>query len=435
MKLKYNLKNKDNQTLLNACCYFKKERIKVSTGLKVFTETWNTKMQRCEISNKFSDRVNRAGKKINRFLDSVDKEWKKYIELDDPCTKQGYYGSKDYVKYRLGYIIERLHKSEEEKQEKAKQTPLQFFTQYVEDMSHRIDTHTGRYIGERTQIHHKTVLKRIKSYMEERRAKDDFSIFNEYFEKDFSDWAYTSRGYRYNTIPATFSVLKVWLNAARKDGIFISDAYKDYKSKGIEVDNIYLTEGEIKKIFLLDIKSLKERGEIDAKSTIETTRDLFIIGCWTGLRRSDINRLDKALFDLDKELISIVTEKTAETVTIPMHPMVKSLYEKYNGKFPHLVDKSKVNLHLQELGRHADINDEILITDTKGGKKQSLKFKKYQLIKFHTARRSFATNLYLKGAPTISIMKLTGHTTEMNFLKYIKVTKAENAEMMRKFFK
>ena len=65
----------------------------------------------------------------------------------------------------------------------------------------------------------------------------------------------------------------------------------------------------------------------------------------------------------------------------------------------------------------------------------SIKYKKYQLIKCHTARRSFATNLYLKGAPTISIMKLTGHTTEANFMKYIKVTREENAQLMQQFFK
>ena len=53
----------------------------------------------------------------------------------------------------------------------------------------------------------------------------------------------------------------------------------------------------------------------------------------------------------------------------------------------------------------------------------------------HTARRSFATNMFLDGMPTINIMKFTGHTTETNFLKYIKITREENAEMMRKFFK
>lgn len=434
MKLKYNLKDKEPQTLLYACCYYEKKRIKVSTGLKVFSETWSVDMQRCEISNKFSERMNRAGRKVNRFLDEVDAEWKHYIETNDPRTKCGYTAKPDFVKHTIEYIIEKYHKQEKEQKEKAKITPLSFFTQYVEDMTHKVDPHTGRYIGERTQIHHKTVLNRIKSFMAERHIKDDFSVFDERFATLFSDWAYTSKGYRYNTIPASFSVLKVWLNAAHKEKLFDSETYKGYPSKGTDVDNIYLTREDIKKLFDLDVKALIAKGEIDAKSTIEITRDLFVIGCWTGLRRSDIDRLDKALFDVDKEYIRIVTEKTAEIVEIPMHPMVKALWEKYEGKFPHLGDKSKVNHHLQELGRHAQINDNVMIKENRGGKVLSHIYKKYQLIKFHTARRSFATNLYLSGAPTVSIMKLTGHTTEHNFLKYIKITREENAELMRKYF-
>ena len=44
--------------------------------------------------------------------------------------------------------------------------------------------------------------------------------------------------------------------------------------------------------------------------------------------------------------------------------------------------------------------------------------------------------MYKRKFPTIAIMKLTGHTTESNFLKYIKVTPEENAAMMAdEFFK
>lgn len=52
----------------------------------------------------------------------------------------------------------------------------------------------------------------------------------------------------------------------------------------------------------------------------------------------------------------------------------------------------------------------------------------------HTARRSFATNMYLKGVPTISIMAITGHTTEANFLKYIKVDKLQHARIVAQAF-
>ena len=483
MELKYTLKDsKEKQTLLYAVCYYQSKRIKVSTGLKVFSEAWNAKMQRCEISSRFTERINRASRKTNRLLDSIIVGWKKEAEgLDSaianwkrrnetlnefidklPIKKIGTISQmqsadavkeqengklglirvhpklntqENLIKEKVAAVIHKVIKADENDEEKKQITPLQYFDKYVEEMCHKVDSRTGRYIGERTQVHHRTVLKRIKTFMHDKYIKDDFSVFDEQFARRFTDWAYSSKNYRQNTVPATFSVLKVWLNAAKAEKLFDGEDYKKYPSKGAEVDNIYLTKDEIERMYRLDIPSLIAKGEIDAKSTIEKTRDLFIIGCWTGLRRSDINKLDGALFDMEKEEITIVTEKTGEMVQIPMHPFIKELYEKYDGKFPKLTDKANTNRHLQEIGRHARIDENIMVKENRGGKIISHVYKKYQLIKMHTARRSFATNLYLEGAPTISIMKLTGHTTEMNFLKYIKITKEENAEMMRKFFK
>lgn len=443
MELKFTLKDsKEKLTLLYAVCYFQRKRIKVSTGQKVVVEAWNAKMQRCEVGNKFTDRINRASRKVNKFLDDIIESWNEWglINYDNPnpyhyrVWNDGEDDAK-FIKKKLHNIIYNKTLIEVKEQQKKQITPLQFFDKYVEEMTHKVDPRTGRYIGERTQVHHRTVLKRIKAFMEEKHIKDDFGVFDERFSRLFTDWAYTSKNYRQNTIPATFSVLKVWLNAAKSEKLFEGEEYKKYVSKGTDVDNIYLTKDEIERMYKLDIPSLIAKGEIDAKSQIEKTRDLFIIGCWTGLRRSDINRLDKALFDIEKGEVTIVTEKTGEKVTIPMHPFINELYSKYGGKFPKLADKANTNRQLQEIGRHAQINDEIMVKENRGGKIISHIYKKYQMIKMHTARRSFATNLYLDGAPTISIMKLTGHTTEMNFLKYIKITKEENAEMMRKFFK
>lgn len=52
----------------------------------------------------------------------------------------------------------------------------------------------------------------------------------------------------------------------------------------------------------------------------------------------------------------------------------------------------------------------------------------------HTARRSFATNMYKSGIPSITLMKITGHLTESSFLKYIKVTPAEHATKMHEMW-
>lgn len=53
----------------------------------------------------------------------------------------------------------------------------------------------------------------------------------------------------------------------------------------------------------------------------------------------------------------------------------------------------------------------------------------------HTARRTFATLMYLKGIPAISIMAITGHTTEENFMKYIKLDKSEHAKIVAQAFR
>lgn len=298
-----------------------------------------------------------------------------------------------------------------------------------------IVTQVDIYISERTKDHQRIVVKRLSNFLKDKKLPDTFETFtSKCFDQKFTDWCYTTKNYKQNTIYATYSVLKPLLNAAKSEGFEFGDAYKKLKSKCNDTDAIYLTEDEIKSIYNLDIPSLKEDGEIDPKSTIEITRDLFVIACWTGLRRSDINRLEKATFNVDKRTIAITSEKSKHPVVIPMHPMVLALYNKYEGKFPKLCDKGKTNNHLRECARLAKIDEEVRIVENRGGKVSTLLYKKYQLVGMHTGRRSFATNMYKRRFPTITIMKLTGHTTETNFLKYIKVSPEENALMMAEEF-
>jgi hypothetical protein len=71
-----------------------------------------------------------------------------------------------------------------------------------------------------------------------------------------------------------------------------------------------------------------------------------------------------------------------------------------------------------------------VIEQTKGGRKVVYKRLKYEMIKTHTARRSFCTNAYLTKMDTLDIMALSGHKTETDFLKYIKVKGKERAKRL-----
>ena len=65
---------------------------------------------------------------------------------------------------------------------------------------------------------------------------------------------------------------------------------------------------------------------------------------------------------------------------------------------------------------------------TEGGTRRTTSRPKNELIQTHTARRSFCTNAYLNGLDTLDIMAISGHQTEKNFLRYIKVTREQRAK-------
>lgn len=75
----------------------------------------------------------------------------------------------------------------------------------------------------------------------------------------------------------------------------------------------------------------------------------------------------------------------------------------------------------------AGIKQKVEHVQTKGATIITEQIEKYRLVTTHTARRTGATLMYLEGVDTLSIMKITGHKTEKEFKKYIRVGEEENA--------
>ena len=75
-----------------------------------------------------------------------------------------------------------------------------------------------------------------------------------------------------------------------------------------------------------------------------------------------------------------------------------------------------------------------LTSITRGGKRDEAWKQRCEMVSSHTARRTFASNAYRAGVPAMVIMKITGHRTETQFLKYIKITNDEAAKIMQKIW-
>jgi len=139
------------------------------------------------------------------------------------------------------------------------------------------------------------------------------------------------------------------------------------------------------------------------------------------------------------DFIHIETQKTGQKIVIPIHWTVKAIMDKYQEQFenslPPEISNVKMNAYLKEIGQKMDVlhaKESIIIV--KAGKTVQKKQMKWELLTAHTARRSFSSNMYKAGIPTITIMGITGHKTEKAFLRYIKVTPDEHAKILMRYF-
>jgi len=280
----------------------------------------------------------------------------------------------------------------------------------------------GKKISKATIVSYKTTLKHLEKYQEADRRNINYDQVDLKFYKKFTSYL-QSQNFMPNTIGKNIKNIKVFLKEANKRGLTDNQNYRDdeFRVYQEETEQIYLNDSELMGLYNLDLKD---------SSRLEKVRDLFIIGCFTGLRFSDLGQMKAEHFIADNTRLRINTLKTGEIVEIPLHWTVKELHKKYDGRLPETISNQKMNKYIKEICQLAGFNEKISIAKTKGGLRVDRSFPKHELVTVHTARRSFATNMYLAGVPTISIMKITGHRTEKAFLRYIKISQEDNARKL-----
>lgn len=230
-----------------------------------------------------------------------------------------------------------------------------------------------------------------------------------------------------NTIGKHIKNLKSFLKSAVEEGYNTNLTYanREFKAPKELTTAIYLTDEEIKSIINLDLKKHPE---------LDRARNIFIIGCLTGQRVSDYNRLTKDnIVSLEGTLFFKIRQtKTQKEVHCPITNEIKKILKKYKGDPPPRMHEQDLNTHLKEVARRADILELVECNFTKGGKKISERVPKYKLVSTHSARRSFCTNMYKKGMPIYDIMVFSGHSTEKEFYKYIRIEKEQQALKLAK---
>ena len=164
----------------------------------------------------------------------------------------------------------------------------------------------------------------------------------------------------------------------------------------------YLNECDLQKIERYEPKNKNER----------VVKAQFLIECYTGARTSDVERFD--ISNLQDGFISYVSQKTKIMACVPCKPIVERLIRSGENKGSEMALKTKEDI-IRRILRNAGVND--IVKVFKAGKEMT--GEKWQFCSSHTGRRSFASNMYLKGVDLFTISKLCGHKDVSMTVNYI----------------
>lgn len=428
MEVKFFLKDKAKDTTsVRAVVRHKGQRYQIAVGETVITKYWNEDKYRCRtvrdypeashINTRLDDWADLIEKAINEFGLIVPTQKMLREKIDEILRNQN---------IEVGGVIE----NEQE----------QYLVKFAEKYR---DNSTKT---ERTKKGYTTTINKLKEFEKAHKVKLRFIDIDIDFYNKFKNWmmqaTYVKKKdtepihYTKNYIGALFKNITVFMNESKgRVHEFSGFMDKDFKSDKEETDSIYLTQDEIQRIYDLEIteellkaNGYKNQNLISTINSLNEERDRFLLGCFTALRHSDYSRLDNIHFK--DNIIRIWTIKRDKKVFIPMHFRVKEILERRNNILPSAISDQKHNKQVKAIGKLAGINEEVVLTKTRGGKRYETIQPKYKFITSHTGRRSGATNMYLAGVDLKFIQDILGHSKIEQTIKYIKVTAEDNAKRL-----
>lgn len=210
------------------------------------------------------------------------------------------------------------------------------------------------------------------------------------FVVSYDKWLRDS-GIAHNTRISRLRLLRAVLNEAKNRDIISTSPFERFK-----IQQMVSKKGYITKEQLHELEGMKLKGYDDI------VRDAFLVGCYTGLRFSDITALRQS--HIKDGWIIITMQKTKFTVEIPIGQL-------FDGKMLQIVEKYGGNIGrlTKKLGPNATVNRTLRgLLDTVGAEAKTT---------FHSSRHTFATLLGQQGVDITVVSKLLGHrklqTTEI----------------------
>jgi integrase/recombinase XerD len=262
----------------------------------------------------------------------------------------------------------------------------------------------NKEIGAVSGIHHTVLLNKLKEF----KTTLSFAEIDLKFITLFRNWCRISKNNSVNTIQKNFGYFRAYMNIALREEIISVNPLDLIQLKRIDVQRVFLTETELKKL-----AELYEKQEI-ADNLLRTLRH-FLFMCLTGIRISDFIRMKKD--NCQENTLKFIPHKTNSKKQVELHiPLIekaKRLIREENSESGFLfnaISEQKMNSQLKDISELAGIKKEI---------------------SNHSARHTFATLFLDKTSDVATLQKLLGHSNISETMTYVHIsTKKVDSQML-----
>jgi site-specific recombinase XerD len=155
--------------------------------------------------------------------------------------------------------------------------------------------------------------------------------------------------------------------------------YRDIKIRSGRKTKIHLELDELNKLEALDVS---------ANPMLQRAKDMYLLGCWTGQRISDLKRFNR--INTSGGVIKLRQVKSGNEIEIPIGKVVASILTRHGDRSPK-ISEGDLNTNIKAICKLAKIDRMVEIETTKGGQTIRKAVPIYEEITSHTSGKTFAS--------------------------------------------
>ena len=249
------------------------------------------------------------------------------------------------------------------------------------------------------------------------------------FYRKFSDFLHYEKGYFDNFTGFAFKNIKSAFRYLKNEKcVALQEFYESFYIREENISIISLLPEQY--VFLIQDKEF----ELKLTNRLRITKDMFVFGCSTALRYSDL--LNIRVKDIEVQpgghFLNMHTLKTGTEVNIKLPSFAVEIFKKYSfhkglrQKLFGILSLSCFNKNLKRIGQLAGWTNSIGKYRSKDGEKKEIKTETGKLFRFcdllssHVMRRTGITVLLMLEMPEYLVRKLSGHTANSaSFFRYV----------------